>query len=95
MNIFNRVYELTSIFKCYSPGGCKLASSSITGTKGFFSFTTNFFTDVRFADGRILSVVDTDDVDDGDVVDVVDDDDDDDGADDVDVDVDDDGFGDF
>lgn len=87
LNIFNTVYELTSIFVFYLPGGCKLASSSMTGTKGFFNFTTNFFTDARFVDGRMLSVVDTDD----------DDDDDDDGADDVDVDVDvdDDGFGDF
>lgn len=32
------------------PGGCKLASSSITGTNGFLSLTTNFFTDCRFVD---------------------------------------------
>lgn len=67
----------------YLPGGCKFASSSITGTNGFFSLRTNFLTDCRLV-GRKLSlfVCDVDDSDD-------DDDDDDAGKDDVE------GFGDF
>lgn len=46
----NIVVEMTM----YSPGGCKFASSSITGTNGFFNFRTNFLTDCRLV-GRILS----------------------------------------
>lgn len=47
----------------YAPGGCRFASSSITGTNGFFNLRTNFFTDCRLA-GRILSafVCDVDDM---------------------------------
>lgn len=72
----------------YLPGGCRLASSSITGTNGFFNFTTNFFTEFRLPAGRTISF---DVVVDAVVVDGAIDDDDGDG----DWDVDDDGFGDF
>lgn len=73
----------------YSPGGCRFASSSITGTNGFFSFTINFLTDCRLV-GRIFSAAVDVALDDDDADDIGDDDCGDDNDDD-----DDDGFGDF